>query len=117
MVSVALFKAHPQRMNDADARLCCLRKTSYGWLLFRLLLFASRLLLLRLKQRSIFAVAFFLQFFCRNKAQRGRVYAESLTGRGGAIVEEVAEMRIARFSADLGALHSVRSIALFCYIL
>src|SRR5215831_11808681 len=40
-----------------------------------------------LKQRGIFAVAFFLQFFSRHKTQRGRVYAESLTGRRWAVVE------------------------------
>jgi len=69
-----------------------------------------------LKQRGIFAVAFFLQFFSRNKAQRCRVYAEPLTGRGGAIVEKVAEMRIARFPTNLRALHSVGRIALFRYV-
>ena len=50
-----------------------------GLLLLALLLLL--LLLRRLKQRQIFAVAFFLQFFRRNKAQRGRVHAETLTGR------------------------------------
>ena len=40
-----------------------------------------------------------------------------LTGRGGAIVEKVAEMRIARFSTNLRALHSVGRIALFRYVL
>src|SRR5437764_11268240 len=69
--------------------------------------------LLRLKQREIFAVPFFPQLLHRNKAQRGGVHAETLPSRGGAIVEQMAEMRITRFSADLDALHSVRSVALF----
>jgi|SRR5215831_13320164 len=50
---------------------------------------------LRLKQREIFAVAFFLQFLHRNKTKRGGVHTEPLTGRGRAVIEDVAEMRIA----------------------
>ena len=72
--------------------------------------------LLGLKERKIFAVTFFLQFFHRNEAQRGRVYAESLTGRGGTVVEKMTEMRIARFPANLSALHPEGSIALFRYV-
>ena len=61
MMSVALFKGHPQEISGANERFCRLRKPSCGYLLFCLLLFATRLLLrLWLKQRGIFAVAFFL---------------------------------------------------------
>src|SRR5437016_2780805 len=62
--------------------------------------------LLRLKQREIFAVSFFLQLLHRNKAQRSGVHAETLAGGRGAVIEHMAEMRITRFSADLGTLHS-----------
>src|SRR5262245_7438151 len=68
---------------------------------------------LRLKEREIFAVALFPQFLHRNKAKRGGVHTEPLTGRGRAVIKDVAEMGIARFPPDLGALHPVRSIALF----
>src|SRR5262245_56073586 len=50
---------------------------------------------LRLKEREIFAVAFFLQFLHGNKTERGGVYTEPLTSRGGAVIKDVAEMRIA----------------------
>ena len=50
---------------------------------------------LRLKQREIFAVALFLQFLHRNKTKRGGVHTEPLTGRGRAVIKDVAEMRIA----------------------
>ena len=53
------------------------------------------LAILRLKQREIFAVAFFLQFLHRNKTKRGGVHAKTLAGRRGAVIEDVAEMRIA----------------------
>ena len=70
-----------------------------------------------LKERGIFAVAFFFQFFRRNKAQGGGVNTEPLTGRRGTIVEQVAEMRIARLPANLRALHSVGCIPLFRHVL
>src|SRR4029453_3579684 len=113
-----LFSKSTEGICDGESVLCRLRKQAAA-LLFRLCLFATRLLLLWLwlKQGGIFAVAFFLHFFRRNKAERRRVYTESLTGRRGAIVEEVAEMRVARFPTNLGALHSVRSIAFLRYVL
>src|SRR5436305_13616583 len=71
--------------------------------------------LLWLKQRQIFAVTFLYQFLHRYELQRGGVHAETLAGRRGAIIEQVAEMRITRFSPNLGTLHSIRSIAFFCH--
>src|SRR5215510_12402491 len=50
---------------------------------------------LRLKQREIFAVALCLQFLHWNKKKRGGVHTEPLTGWGRAVIEDVAEMRIA----------------------
>src|SRR5262245_7078049 len=111
------FQRNPQQKISPDGGLRRCDKQPYGYLLFRLLLLASRLLRLWLKQRSIFAVAFFLQFFRRNKAEGSGVYAEPLTSRSRAVVEQMAEMRITRFPANLNALHCIRGIPLFRYVL
>jgi hypothetical protein len=56
MVSIALFKRHRHTLSGVDDCVVCENKLR---LLFRLLLFA-RLLLLRLEEREIFAITFFL---------------------------------------------------------
>src|SRR5262249_14349803 len=50
-----------------------------------------------------------------DKTQRGRVHTEAFPGWLGAIVKNVAEMRIAGFRASLGALHSKRGVAFLHY--
>ena len=63
--------------------------------------------LLRLKERQILCVAFLFQLIHWNKAQRGGVHAEALSGGSRAIVKQVAQVRIARFGAYLSPLHAV----------
>src|SRR6266705_5400944 len=70
---------------------------------------------LLLKKRQVFAVPFFLQFLDRNKAHRGRVDAVTLTGRGRAIVKDMAEMGITFARTNLRPLHAVGRIPLFHY--
>ena len=74
-------------------------------------LIALRLLLLlglwRLKEREILTVAFFFQLLDRNKTQRRGVHAETFAGRCGTIIEHMTEMRIAHFSSNLSAFHSM----------
>src|SRR4051812_840174 len=95
------FQRTPAGSKRRRSRIVSRAKNRLRLLTFRLLLFAGFLLLrLWLKQRGVFAVPFFLQFFHRNEAQCSRVHAETLTSRRRAIIEQVAEMRIARFCTN-----------------
>src|SRR5437867_7146508 len=98
---------------SADRTALLALRFGFSALLLLLLLTA----LLCLKERKVLAVAFLLQFLHRNEAKGGGIDAVTLPGRGGSIVENVAEMRIACFPANFGALHSVRSIMLFGHVL
>src|SRR4029450_5440401 len=77
-----------------------LRLAFYAWLL---------------KKRQVFAVPFFLQFFDRNKTHRSGVNAVALTGGGGAIVKDMAEMGITFARKNLRPLHAVGRIPFFRY--
>src|SRR5882724_622417 len=68
---------------------------------------------LLLKKRHVFAVPFFLQFLDRNKTHRGGVDAVTLTGRGRAILKDMAEMGITFARTNLRPLHAVGRIPLF----
>src|SRR4030095_3273426 len=70
---------------------------------------------LLLKKRQICAVPFFLQFLDWNKTHRGGVDAVTLTGRGRAIVKDMAEMGITFARTNLRALHAVGRIPFFHY--
>src|SRR5262249_42767725 len=89
------------------------------WSLAALFLLLRGLLpaLLRLEEQKILAVAFLLQFLHRDEAQGGGITAVTLPGGGRTSVENVAEMRVACFPANLGALHAVRTITFLGHVL
>src|ERR1041385_4346248 len=73
------------------------------------------MLLLLFEERQIFSVAFFLQFFHRNEAQRGRIDAITLTCRSRPVGENVAEVRIAFARTHFGAVHAESAIGFLRY--
>src|ERR1700722_5808033 len=68
------------------------------------------MLLLLFEQWQVLAVAFFLQFFYRDKPKRGRIDAVTLVSRPRTIIKDVAEMGIALAGTDLGPLHPKSAI-------
>ncbi len=55
------------------------------------------------KERKILTVAFLFQVFDRDEAHGCRVHAIAESGGCGAVVEDMAQMGVGVFRADLGA--------------
>ena len=66
-----------------------------------------------MKEVEISAVAFFLEIFFRNEAQRRRVDAVAHSMGCGAVGENVAQMRIGAFAAHFGAGHEQAAVGFF----
>src|SRR5215471_1266686 len=64
------------------------------------------------EQLPVFAVSLGLELVDRDEAQRRRVDAVALARRRGAVVEDVAQVRVGALRADLGATHEERAIVL-----
>src|ERR1043165_10241669 len=64
------------------------------------------------EELRVFAVSLGLELICGDEPQRCRVDAVAQAGRFRAVVEDVAEARVAELAADLDADHAVRRVAL-----
>ena len=72
-----------------------------------------RALLLPFEERKELAVAFFFQFLDRDETKSGGIDAVAQTARAGAVIENVAEMRITFRATYFGAFHSQSAVRFF----
>src|SRR6266550_7834546 len=56
------------------------------------------------------------RLFFRVELERGRIHAVTLTGRFGAVIEHVPEMRFASGAQHLGAAHEQRVVRFLAYV-
>src|SRR5215471_15290058 len=74
-------------------------------------------LFLLFEKRKVLAVAFFLQFLDRDEPEGGGVDAITQTALvGRAIIEHVAEMRIAFTATHFSAFHTKRAVRFFVHV-